>query len=109
MRNDTKPIIPQRQEDSSPAAAAERPGAPGPRASGGRLRDSGMERTARMGDGTDASAFDVDSGKRSISVSLVMSALAMVGVILIVIIYANWPEGPITPQVPDEQPATQPQ
>ena len=110
MRNDAKPIIPPRQEDSPPAPGApprERGGPPATPAAGGRLRDRSLERSARSGGGTDAELLDLDSGRRSLNVSVLMSALAVMVLVLFLIIFFSWPEGPITPQDASQQDASQ--
>jgi hypothetical protein len=144
MRNDFKPVIPNRQTGASDAGAA---GADFDRAGGssvrrergdtvdpagpkrrsvygsmgtggavtdpsgttgpvsrsgdrsstttGRLRDRDLERSARQGEAPDIEALDIATGTRTLSVPILMSAMAIGIFLLLVIAWWSWPREPV--------------
>lgn len=67
----------------------------------GRLRDRDLERSARQGEAPDITALDIATGTRSVSVPLLMSALAILVAILFLIVYFSLPGEPSEqPEIP---------
>lgn len=66
-------------------------------ATSGRLRDRDLERSARQGEAPDISVLDIATGTRSLSVPILMSALAALVAILLLIMYLSWPNEPLLP------------
>lgn len=148
MRNDIKPVIPNRQpESSNPPGAAPASGAdydrsggssvrrergdtvdpagpkrrsvvgsmgtggavtdpsgttgPVSRSSGrgstttGKLRDRDLERSARQGEAPDIDVLDIATGTRTLSVPILMSAMAVGIFLLLLIAWWSWPREPV--------------
>jgi hypothetical protein len=61
----------------------------------GKLRDRDLERSARQGEAPDIAALDIATGTRTLSVPILMSALAIGLFLLFVIAWWSWPREPV--------------
>ncbi len=58
----------------------------------GKLRDRDLERSARQGEAPDIDALDITAGTRTLSVPILMSALAAGMALLLLVAWLSWPD-----------------
>ena len=68
----------------------------------GKLRDRDMERSARMGEAPDVNAYNIPIGTRSLSVPVLMSAMAVMIALVLLVAWWSWPRESVYEKALDE-------